>query len=128
MDKLDIIIEKITAIAECLKRIENRLQTTDNGQQTERVRDAQEIGPDTLIKELCEIGIISRRAYNCLMSVGIETVEDLTRVKKESMFKIRNFGKKSFFNLDNFLYDNGYKWGKENLVRDGFHLCLPKKK
>ena len=132
MDKLDIIIEKLSAIAEFCEHLEKKYEemVAVQQQQTEQAepKEQKKIELDTPIRELHLQGILGSRATNCLIAVGIETVEDITRVNKLSLFKIRNFGKKTFVELDDFLYKNGYDWGKENLVRDGFQLHLPKKK
>ena len=132
MDKLDIIIEKLSAIAEFCEHLEKKYEemVTVQQQQTEQAeqKEQKKIGLETSIRELHIQGILGSRATNCLIAVGIETVEDITRVNKFSLFKIRNFGKKSYMEIDRLLADNGLTWGKEDLVREDFRLCLPKKK
>ena len=58
----------------------------------------------------------STRVLTCLRSVGIETLGDLLRVSPTSLLKLRNFGRKSLRELDEFFARNGYEWGSENLV------------
>ena len=53
----------------------------------------------------------SVRALCCLRCAEIETVGDLAQQNKMDMFKYRNFGKKTFTELDDFLHDNGLDWG-----------------
>ena len=56
---------------------------------------------------------LSVRAINCLMSAGIETVEDLCRMHRDEAMHTRSLGKKAFRELDEFLHDNGLDWGME---------------
>ena len=42
-----------------------------------------------------------------------ETVGDLCRLKKSDVMKLRNFGKKTLRELDNFLQENGLTWGMD---------------
>lgn len=58
----------------------------------------------------------SVRVLNCLRSADIETLGDLLRVSPTSLLKLRNFGRKSLRELDEFFAKNGYEWGSENLV------------
>ena len=58
----------------------------------------------------------SVRVLNCLRSADIETLGDLLRVSPTSLLKLRNFGRKSLRELDEFFARNGYEWGSENLV------------
>lgn len=57
----------------------------------------------------------SIRVLNCLKSADIETLYDLLRVSKTSLFKIKNFGKNSLAEIDNYFKENGYQWGTEFL-------------
>jgi len=56
---------------------------------------------------------ISVRSLNCLKSVDVETIGDLCRLKKTDFLKIRNAGKKSLIELDDFLIDHGLEWGTD---------------
>ena len=73
--------------------------------------------PDKELKEkrLIDCGL-SVRAMNCLKSVGIETVYDLCQVNKTSLLKIRNFGKKTLSERDDFLWSIGKTWGRKYLI------------
>lgn len=44
----------------------------------------------------------SSRSYNCIVEAGIETVEDLVKLKDEKLLEIRNFGKKSLAEISRF--------------------------
>ena len=57
----------------------------------------------------------SIRVLNCLKSADIETLYDLLRVNKISLFKIKNFGKNSLAEINNYFKENGYQWGTEPL-------------
>lgn len=57
----------------------------------------------------------SIRVLNCLKSADIETLYDLLRVSKTSLFKIKNFGKNSLAEINNYFKENGYQWGTEFL-------------
>ena len=57
--------------------------------------------------------MLSIRAMNCLAAAEIETVRDLVRHKKVELMQYRNFGKKSFDELDRFLEDHDLHWGMD---------------
>lgn len=57
----------------------------------------------------------SVRVLNCLKSADIETLYDLLRVNKISLFKIKNFSKNSLAEINNYFKENGYQWGTEFL-------------
>ena len=67
---------------------------------------------DILKKKIvdCELSV---RAINCLMSAGIETVGDLCQKDPKEIRKIRNLGGRTFWELDDFLEDNGLGWGTD---------------
>lgn len=73
-------------------------------------------------KKVWEIGL-SIRVINCLRGADIETLGDLLRVYRTDLLKLRNFGRKSLRELDEFFARNGYEWGSERLVpRDPCHV------
>jgi len=51
-------------------------------------------GDDVLLKPIEELDL-SVRSYNCLKSAEIDTIGDLITYDKDSLMKIKNFGKKS---------------------------------
>jgi hypothetical protein len=53
---------------------------------------------------------LSIRALNCLKAAEIETLEDLVRCRRKDLLKVRNFGKKSLNELDDFLEQRKLYW------------------
>ena len=53
---------------------------------------------------------LSVRALNCLKAAEIETLEDLVRCRRKDLLKVRNFGKKSLNELDDFLEQRKLYW------------------
>lgn len=85
--------------------------------------DAQE---NILTKKLVDC-FLSVRALNCLKSYSekingewvdkpIETVGELARLHKTDLLKIRNFGKRTLNELDDFLNSIGLKWGTNYII------------
>ena len=59
-----------------------------------------------------ENGNVHYGPYVALKSAnGIDTILDLCRLKKTDCLKLRNIGKKSFMELDDFLTDHNLTWG-----------------
>ena len=54
---------------------------------------------------------LSVRTINCLKSAGVCTVGELVQSNKLELLKIRNFGKKSLWELDDLLDRLGLEWG-----------------
>lgn len=54
---------------------------------------------------------LSIRVKNICRQNGLETVKDVCRLHKVDWFKLRNSGKKSLCEIDDFLKDNGLDWG-----------------
>lgn len=73
--------------------------------------DAEVSEKDT---KLYELGF-STRVLGALRDVGILTLDDLLRVKKIALLKLRNIGKKSIHEINDFYERNGYEWGTEDL-------------
>ena len=53
------------------------------------------------------------RSLNCVKSADIETVGDLVKCNKIDLLKMRNFGKKSLTELDDFIEGLGLCWGMD---------------
>lgn len=49
----------------------------------------------------------SVRLLNCFFSAEIETIRDITNLRKQDILKFRNFGKKSYAELQDWLYQHG---------------------
>lgn len=75
-------------------------------------RKKKKVGVEFLNTKLHDLGI-SVRSITCLKSVGIETPLDLLKYPKEDLLKIRNFGKKSYRELEDFLYTNGFSFDSD---------------
>ena len=54
---------------------------------------------------------LSVRALNCLKSADINTLRELVRLTEMDLFKFRNFGKKSIYELSDFIKDHDLTWG-----------------
>ena len=54
---------------------------------------------------------LSVRALNCLRSADIETLGDLVAVHKSDLLKLRNFGRKSLTELEEFVKSRGLEFG-----------------
>ena len=53
----------------------------------------------------------SVRCLNCLRYADIRTIADLVRLQKRDVLCLRNFGKKSLTELDDFIEEKGLQWG-----------------
>ena len=54
---------------------------------------------------------LSVRSYNCLRRAGVDTVEDLSRLREEDIIKVKNLGKKSLKEVKEKLGDLGLSLG-----------------
>lgn len=72
----------------------------------------------------------TRRTMNCLHSFDIMTVGDLVRLTREKLLKIRNFGMKSFIELDDFLETCNLNWGMDvdKIYKERVNLRLAMKR
>ena len=63
---------------------------------------------------------ISVRSLNCVKSLDIKTIGDLARAQKTDLLKLRNFGRRSLSELDDFLNSKGLTFGMdvEKIYRD----------
>ena len=55
---------------------------------------------------------LSVRTMNICKAGGIDTLGDLCQLHKTDWLKFRNSGKKSLFELDDLLHDNGLDWAE----------------
>ena len=53
---------------------------------------------------------LSVHTLNCLRAAELETVCDLCRCQKTDLLKLRNFGKRSLKEVEEFLEENGLSW------------------
>lgn len=80
--------------------------------------DINEFDEETLrIRQLLKTQLtdfdLSVRALNCLKAAEIETLGDLVTYKKNDLLKFRNFGKKSYAELEELLANMGLKFGMD---------------
>lgn len=70
----------------------------------------------------------SARTIHCLTTGGcdFETIGDVVRLRKTDVLKIRNFGKKSLKELDDFFDTHGLQWGTDvdKVYRERFELLI----
>ena len=52
------------------------------------------------------------RTINICAANDIDTLGDLCKLHRTDWLRFRNGGKKSFFELDDLLHDNGLDWAK----------------
>lgn len=79
----------------------------------EQTDNSEKLSPEmkALLSQKVEELDISVRTCNLLKANGIDTILDLCRLKKTDCLKLRNIGKKSFMELDDFLTDHNLTWG-----------------
>ena len=53
---------------------------------------------------------ISLRCNTLLKQLNIKYLNQLSNYSKEDLYKIKNFGKRSIQELDEFMYENGLSW------------------
>ena len=78
---------------------------------------------DTFLEKSIESVELSIRAYNCLKQAGVDTINDLLNFNDiESIYKIRNLGRKSAIEIAKKLYELGiYGTEWEKLLESSSH-------
>jgi DNA-directed RNA polymerase alpha subunit len=61
---------------------------------------------------------ITRKGYvirigNALAQLGVKTTDDLYKISKKDVFKVKNFGMNSYYVLFTAMYDNGIHFKPE---------------
>lgn len=102
--ELQFLREKVKFDAEFINSLEEQLGVKN--------KPHDETDVELLMQKLCDYPL-SVRTLNCLKSFDINTIGDLLRVRKESLLKIRNFGRKSLYELIDFVESIGKDWDKE---------------
>ena len=106
---------------ESLERVREQTQSEIEFEKVD-VRDS------ILSKKLIDCNL-SVRALNCLKAYeeivngewvdkAIYTVGDLARVNKTDLLKLRNMGRKTLIELDDFLSELGLEWGTNYIVNE----------
>ena len=54
---------------------------------------------------------LSNRTLNALGSLDCKTLGDVVLLEKSDLMKVRNFGNKCLFELDDYITRNGLHWG-----------------
>lgn len=91
-----------------IKELEDRLAMEN--------RPADERTSKLMGKRLVDCDL-SVRTLNCLKAADIDTIGDLIQLEKRALLQIRNFGKKSLFELEDCLQSLGLEWGDKTLVQ-----------
>lgn len=98
-----------------LRRVRDEVKEKDRElQQLRKMLNVSE--PDMEMCKLLSTELVdmdlSVRTLNCLRSANIRTVGELMQSNKLELLQIRNFGKKSFCELDDLLDRLGLEWGE----------------
>jgi hypothetical protein len=67
---------------------------------------------ELLDRKLCDLSL-KVRTLNILHDGKIETVRDLVRLHKTDVLRLRNSGKKTLGELDDFIEDHNLNWGMD---------------
>jgi hypothetical protein len=80
----------------------------------------ESIGQENQVEETIYISELdlSRRASNCLIRGGINTMEDITQRTQDDLMRVRNMGKKSYEEIINKVHSLGYKLADEVEEKD----------
>lgn len=107
--KIDVVIEKINSITnkmpeEKKQPISDRRQTSDWFGKSIIKEDSETLKTiDMTIEELD----LSVRSYNCLKRAGINSVDDLRKLTKTDLLKVRNFGENGVAEVERYLKEIG---------------------
>ena len=117
MEELDRLRTEVTELRNTVRVLSQEVKQQQSLQEMteeERVQHIRET--DEMLKVFntrlidCDLSV---RALNCLRSADIETIGDLARSKKSDLIRFRNFGRKSFAELDDLLYSKGLTFGMD---------------
>jgi len=64
------------------------------------------IGENPILKTSISKQNFSVRVLNCLKENGVETVGDLIKITRRDLLSSRNFGRKSIYEIEDFLIEN----------------------
>lgn len=105
LQSLDMLRRTIDDVQEALKRDLEELELRSGHTGDENVQRRVPIAK-------LHLGV---RVENGLRKAGIVYLDELLRVNRASLTKIRNFGNKSLYAIDDFFSKHGYQWGREDL-------------
>lgn len=75
----------------------------------------KEVSEDVKKTRLIDLPFSVRMLNAIKRDAGIETLGELLRINKASIYKLRNVGKKTIKEIDEFYKEHGYEWGDEYL-------------
>ena len=119
LDEYEALKRKYTSLKSALEVMDNdfkeylkmRFQTNDDSKKN--VEDAKEQELINLLSTQVTQFNFSVRCLNCLRSADIRTVGDIVRCRKTDFLRLRNFGRKSLTELDDFLEEHDLEWGMD---------------
>ena len=107
--KLAIEIVKLEKVNKKLE-LENKklnLQIENMNEKLERAKKDKSV----LLKKRISDLPLSNRTLNALGSLDFKTLGDVVLLEKSDLMKVRNFGNKCLFELDDYITRNGLHWG-----------------
>ena len=81
----------------------------------------KEVSEDVKKTRLIDLPFSVRMLNAIKGEAGIETLGELLRINKASIYGLRNVGKKTIKEIDEFYKEHGYEWGDEYL--DEYYDC-----
>jgi len=93
-----------------------RLNTRTHEKIQCEIKQSEDVRPNILTMRLSQCDL-SVRTLHCLRSADIYTIGDLVSKRKSELSCIRNLGKVSLIELDDFIHDFGLEWGKYYFVQ-----------
>lgn len=108
-------IETLKEEVQHLTRLVNLYRTSEEKKITEREKAEidEAMRSDILLSKKVSDCYFSVRLLNCLKCAEIETVGELVKMRKRDFFKMRNFGKKSMRELEEWLEKEGLQFLSE---------------
>lgn len=106
------------ALSHAAKILRDHIQLFINFNVTTEEEPEQEIDEEVLrvrklLKQPVKALDLSVRSANCLKDANIRTVADLVRHNEEEMLKFKNFGRKSYIELQEVLSKSGLEFGMD---------------
>jgi len=112
-------VDAVSKAALILKKYFSLLVGFEAEEESEILEASEEIASDDILSKPITDLELSVRSYNCLKSSNINTIGDLLKYDKESLMKIKNFGKKSFNEISEKLQIYGLSLeGEEDRVEE----------
>ena len=87
------------------------VEKTETQELKEQEIVSEQEDPRKILLKSVDVLELSVRAHNCLTNAGIKRIVDLARMDEDSVFKIKNFGKKSFDEVKERINSLGLSFG-----------------